>query len=77
MYSPKGKEEKYGTFGFAFTITRALQALCLICILGMSANFIGEINAVDTAPPSVLIATLSIVCQHHPPLYISSQTNLS
>ncbi|KAB8304473.1 hypothetical protein EYC80_003866 [Monilinia laxa] len=60
MYSPKGKEEKYGTFGFAFTITRALQAVCLICILGISANFIGEINAVYTAPPSVLIATLSI-----------------
>ncbi|TGO12136.1 hypothetical protein BTUL_0094g00510 [Botrytis tulipae] len=59
MFSPKGQD--YGSFGFAFTITRALQAICLICILSMSANFIAEINSVDTAPPSVIIATLSIV----------------
>ncbi|KAK6613273.1 hypothetical protein H4I95_01617 [Botrytis cinerea] len=48
MFSPKGQD--YGSFGFAFTITRALQAICLICILSMSANFIAEINSVDTAP---------------------------
>jgi len=51
----------YGSLGFSFTITRALQAVCLICILGMAANFIGEINAVDQAPPQVLIGTLSVV----------------
>lgn len=61
MFAPKNRESIYGTFAFAFTITRVLQAICLICILGMSANFIGEINAADTAPPEVLIGTLSVV----------------
>ncbi|KAI9648399.1 hypothetical protein NHQ30_003032 [Ciborinia camelliae] len=61
MFHPQGKKQEYGTFGFAFAITRILQFICLICILSIDANFIGEINAVDTQPPSVLIATLSVV----------------
>lgn len=66
LYSPKGKEAIYGSYGFAFTITRILQAVCLICVLGMSANFIAEINSVDTKPPPILVATLSIVCSPPP-----------
>ncbi|ESZ98083.1 hypothetical protein SBOR_1539 [Sclerotinia borealis F-4128] len=61
MFVPKDRKKEYGTLGFAFGITRALQTLCLILILILSAIFIAEINAADTAPPGVIIATLSIV----------------
>ncbi|RAL68155.1 hypothetical protein DID88_008865 [Monilinia fructigena] len=52
MYSPKGKEEKYGTFGFAFTITRALQAfliatlsidvILIVCLVIMHLLYLEE-----------------------------------
>ncbi|PQE20216.1 membrane-associating domain-containing protein [Rutstroemia sp. NJR-2017a BBW] len=54
--------KNYGALGASFTISRILQAVCLIAILGMTANFIGEINAVDQVPPQVLVGTLSVVC---------------
>jgi len=54
--------KNYGALGASYTIVRALQAVCLIAILGMTANFIAEITAVDQEPPKVLIGTLSVVC---------------
>lgn len=44
----------------SFTITRGLQAVSLIAIIGMTANFISEMVANNTAPPPVLVGTLSV-----------------
>jgi len=52
----------YGALGMAFTVVRALQAVSLIAIIGMTANFISEMVSSSTAPPSVLVGTLSVTC---------------
>ena len=57
MYQQAG----FGALGGAFTVVRALQAVSLISIIGMTANFIAEMVAVDQSPPKVLIGTLSVV----------------
>jgi hypothetical protein len=44
-----------------FTVVRGMQAVCLISIIGMTANFISEMVSADNTPPSVLIGTLSVV----------------
>lgn len=77
MLYPKDRKDLYGTFGFAWAVTRFLQAICLIAILGMSANFIGEINAVDTQPPSVVIATLCVVSKDYSKLPLSHHINFN
>jgi hypothetical protein len=51
----------YGALGATFTIVRGMQAMSLIAIIGMTANFIAEMVAAGTAPPNVLIGTLSVV----------------
>lgn len=57
--------KNYGALGASFTIARILQSICIIAILGMTANFIGQINANDQVPPKVLVGTLSVVCLSH------------
>jgi len=52
----------YGALGATFKIARALQAVSLIAIVGMTANFISEMVSAKTAPPNVLVGTLSVVC---------------
>jgi len=52
---------KFGALGATFTVTRGLQAVCLIAIIGMTANFIAEMVSAGTAPPNVLVGTLSVV----------------
>ncbi|KAI9796189.1 MAG: hypothetical protein M1833_006440 [Piccolia ochrophora] len=52
----------HGALGMAFTVTRALQAVSLIAIIGMTANFIAEMVNVNTVPPKVLVGTLSVTC---------------
>lgn len=52
----------YGALGATFKITRILQALSLITIIGMSANFISEMVNNNSTPPMVLVGTLSVVC---------------
>lgn len=54
----------HGALGAAFTATRGMQAVSLICMIGMTANFISEIVGSDQKPPSVLIGTLSVVCAY-------------
>ena len=51
----------YGALGATFKITRLLQAISMIAIIGMAANFIAEMVSANTAPPNVLIGTLSVV----------------
>jgi hypothetical protein len=52
----------YGALGATFKATRALQAVSMIAIIGMAANFIAEMVSSNVAPPNVLIGTLSVVC---------------
>ncbi|PMD61378.1 uncharacterized protein K444DRAFT_527080 [Hyaloscypha bicolor E] len=52
----------FGALGASFTVTRAMQAICLISIIGMTANFIAEMVASNQSPPRVLIGTLSVTC---------------
>jgi hypothetical protein len=52
----------FGALGATFTVVRAMEAISLITIIGMSANFVAEMVAVNQAPPPVLIGTLSVVC---------------
>jgi len=53
---------QYGALGHLFTAARAVQMICLIAIIGMASNFIAEIVAVQQAPHSVLIGTLTVTC---------------
>jgi hypothetical protein len=51
----------FGALGATFTVVRGMQAISLISIIGMTANFIAEMVAADQSPPKVLIGTLSVV----------------
>jgi len=53
---------QFGALGATFTVVRAMQGICLVAIIGMTANFIAEMVAATTTPPSILIGTLSITC---------------
>lgn len=53
---------KYGALGATFTVVRAMEAVCLISIIGMTSNFIAEMVASDQSPPRVLVGTLSVTC---------------
>lgn len=50
----------FGALGATFKICRVLQAVSLIAVIGMTANFVAEIVSTKTAPPAVLIGTLSV-----------------
>ncbi|KAI9704968.1 MAG: hypothetical protein M1836_006748 [Candelina mexicana] len=52
----------YGALGMTFSAVRGLQAASLIAIIGMTANFISEMVTSSTAPPRVLVGTLSVTC---------------
>ena len=56
----------YGALGATFKVTRALQAVSMIAIIGMTANFIAEMVSSNVAPPNVLIGTLSVVSRKKP-----------
>ena len=51
----------FGALGATFTVMRGTQAVSLIAIIGMTANFISEMVAANNAPPNVLVGTLSVV----------------
>ena len=55
----------YGAVGGTFTIVRILQAMSLIAIIGMAANFISEMVQNNNTPSDVVVGTLSVVwiCQ--------------
>ena len=51
----------YGALGATFKIVRVLQAISLIAIIGMTANFISQMVQSNATPPKVLVGTLSVV----------------
>ena len=55
------KGPEYGAIGATFKTVRMMQAICLIAIIGMTANFISEMVQSQQTPPSVLVGTLSVV----------------
>lgn len=57
----------FGALGATFTVVRGMQAISLIAIIGMTANFIAEMVSLNQSPPHVLIGTLSVV-RLSPPL---------
>ncbi|CAG8953184.1 hypothetical protein HYFRA_00003384 [Hymenoscyphus fraxineus] len=52
----------HGALGMTFTVVRAMQMVCLIIIIGLTANFVAEITDADQTPPQVIIGTLSVTC---------------
>ncbi|CZR55278.1 uncharacterized protein PAC_05165 [Phialocephala subalpina] len=52
---------QFGALGATFTVVRGMQAVSLIAIIGMTANFIAEMVSANQSPPHVLIGTLSVV----------------
>lgn len=52
----------YGAVGGTFKIVRILQAISLIAIIGMAANFISEMVSHNSTPSDVIVGTLSVVC---------------
>ena len=56
----------YGALGATFKIVRILQAISMIAIIGMTANFISEMVSSNQTPPDVLIGTLSVVSDSWP-----------
>ncbi len=51
----------FGALGATFTVVRGMEAVSLIAIIGMTANFIAEMVSANQSPPHVLIGTLSVV----------------
>jgi len=45
-----------------FTVARAMQAVCLICVIGMTANFVNEMVMAEQRPIGVLVGTLVVSC---------------
>ena len=52
----------YGALGLTFKAVRALQAVCMVVIIGLTANFIAQIVSSNETPPPELIGTISVVC---------------
>lgn len=50
-----------GALGMTFTAMRALQAVALITIIGLTSNFISEMVTASYVPPSALVGTLVVV----------------
>ena len=51
-----------GALGVTFTALRLLQALSLIVIIGLVANFIDEITSAQLGVPEVMVGTITVVC---------------
>lgn len=51
----------HGALGSTFKLVRILQALSLLAIIGMAANFISQMIQHNNAPSEVLVGTLSVV----------------
>lgn len=52
----------HGALGSTFKIVRIFQAVSLIAIIGMAANFVSQIVSSNNQPSNVLVGTLSVVC---------------
>lgn len=67
----------YGVLGVTFKINRILQAICLIAIIGMTANFISQMVQNNATPPKVLVGTISVVSTSTGPRHRSFSNNPS
>jgi hypothetical protein len=56
-----------------FTVARAMQAICLICVIGMTANFVSEMVMAEQRPMGQLVGMLVVVSTF---FYQSSITGL-
>jgi hypothetical protein len=66
----------FGALGATFTVVRAMEAICLISVIGMTANFISEMVTAKQSPPNVIIGTLSVVCpSSFTPSYLTKVSN--
>ncbi|KAF4632560.1 hypothetical protein G7Y89_g5559 [Cudoniella acicularis] len=52
----------HGALGATFTVVRGMQIICLISIIGMTANFVSQMVQATQAPPQVIVGTLSVTC---------------
>lgn len=53
----------YGALGATFKVVRILQIICMIAVIGMTANFIAQMVNNNNSPPEVLVGTISVVCR--------------
>jgi len=51
-----------GALGATFLGVRIFQAMSLIAIIGMTANFISEMVSSSATPPNVLVGVISVTC---------------
>ena len=51
----------YGALGATFKAVRALQAICMVVIIGLAANFISQIVSSNQTAPQELVGTISVV----------------
>ena len=51
----------YGALGVTFKAVRLLQAVCMVTIIGLTANFISQIVSSNQTPPQELVGTISVV----------------
>lgn len=52
---------RHGFLGVTYHVFRIAQFVTLISIIGLTANFIKEMNDANITPPTILVAILSIV----------------
>ncbi|KAL8968907.1 MAG: hypothetical protein Q9183_002252 [Haloplaca sp. 2 TL-2023] len=52
----------HGALGSTFKIVRILQAISLIAIIGMAANFVAQMVSNNNTPSDVVVGTLSVTC---------------
>ena len=45
-----------------FLLVRMMQVLSMIIIIGITANFIGNIVSTGVEPPKEFVGTISVVC---------------
>jgi hypothetical protein len=58
--------QRSGALETTFAVSRGVQIISLIAIIGMSANFIAEMVNTNQSPPHVLIGTLTVVRSSRP-----------
>ncbi|KAJ5037415.1 uncharacterized protein L3040_007590 [Drepanopeziza brunnea f. sp. 'multigermtubi'] len=51
---------QYGALGASYTVSRALQMVCLITIIGICSNFINLMVSAKQKPADVMVGTVSV-----------------
>jgi len=52
----------HGALGASFKVVRVFQTMCLVAIIGMTANFIAQMVSSNSTPQKVLVGTISVTC---------------